>query len=199
MRKKIISCLMIVIVIVLSYFYAHIDKNSYIYNRNTDTGTFYETGILEADTEIRQTFIAEENTINGINIKVSVSGNVEDVFLNCALLDEKQQEVSRTNIAANKLENNKFNKIEFPMITETKGKQFTLVLNVENSDEKNGVGFYYESSNQGKETLVIKDYETAGTLITRIISHKFDSETFIVLLGIVTFVFTFMRMLYKYI
>ena len=63
MRKKIISCLIICVVIVLSYFYAHIDKNSYIYNRNSDTALFYGTGILLNNEEITQTFIAEENVI----------------------------------------------------------------------------------------------------------------------------------------
>ena len=46
MKKKIVSCLMVCVVIVFAYFYAYIDKNSYIYDRNADTSTFYSTGIL---------------------------------------------------------------------------------------------------------------------------------------------------------
>lgn len=198
MKKKIISCLVIVVVIVLSYFYAHIDKNSYLYDRNADTGTFDATGVLEDGEEIRQTFIADENSIDGINIKVNISGNVETVVLNCVLLDEAMQEVCHVNVAANELENNKFNKIDFPIVTETKGRQFTLVLREENSDVQNGVGFYYEPGSQEDQKLAIRGNETEGTMITRIICHRFDVETFVVLLGIIAFVVVFMKILYKY-
>ena len=44
----------------------------------------------------------------------------------------------------------------------------------------------------------IKNNDTDGTLVTRIISHRFDVETFIVFLGIVAFVAMFMKVLYKF-
>lgn len=198
MKKKMISCLMIVIVIVLSYFYAHIDKNSYLYDRNADTGTFCGTGVLEEDEEIRQTFMADENTIDGINIKVSISGTVDDVVLHCVLLDENMQKVSETTVAASELENNKFNKLEFSEVTETKGKQYTIVLSEENSDDQNGIGFYYEPSGSEEQNLMIKENEVDGNLVARSICNRFDVETFVVLLGIIAFVVVFMKVLYKY-
>lgn len=198
MKKKIISFLVIVIIIVLSYFYAYIDKNSFLYDRNADTGTFAATGVLEDGEEIRQSFIADENTIDGINIKVNISGNVETVVLNCVLLDEAMQEVCYVNIAANGLENNKFNKIQFPSVTETKGRQFTLVLREENSDGQNGVGFYFEPGSQEGQKLAIRGNETDGAMVTRLICHRFDVETFVVLLGIITFIVVFMKVLYRY-
>lgn len=198
MKKKIILCLMIVVVIVLSYFYAHIDKNSYLYDRNADTGTFYGTGVLEENEEIRQTFIANENTIDGINIKVDIYGIVDDVVLNCVLLDEDMREVSKINITANELEDNKFNKLELPEATGTKGNQFTLVLSEENSDNQNGVGFYFEPGSSAEQKLSIKGNETDGNLVARSVCNRFDAETFIVLLGIIAFVAGFMKVLYKY-
>lgn len=198
MKKKIILCLMIVVVIVLSYFYAHIDKNSYLYDRNADTGTFYGTGVLEENEEIRQTFIANENTIDGINIKVDIYGIVDDVVLNCVLLDEDMREVSKINITANELEDNKFNKLELPEAAGTKGNQFTLVLSEENSDNQNGVGFYFEPGSSAEQKLSIKGNETDGNLVARSVCNRFDAETFIVLLGIIAFVAGFMKVLYKY-
>lgn len=197
MKKKIISCLMLVVIIAFSYFYAHIDKNSYIYNRNADTGLFYGTGILEENEKLTQTFIAKEDSINGINIKVVISGNVEDVVLHYALFDETLNTVCESSVYAGELEHNKFNKLELPEILETKGKQYTLVLSEENSDEQNGIGFYIEPGRQDNQKLSIKENETDGTLVTRIICHRFDLETFIVLLGMITFVAVFMKILYK--
>lgn len=197
MKKRIISCLMLVIVIGFSYFYAHIDKNSYVYNRNADTGSFYGTGILEKNEDLTQTFIAEEDSIDGINIKVIISGNVENVVLHYALLDETLNTVCESSVYAVELKNNKFNQLELPEILGTKGKQYTLILNEENSDEQNGIGFYIEPDRQDNQQLSIKENETDGTLVTRIICHRFDLETFIVLLGMIAFVVVFMKILYK--
>lgn len=198
MKKKIISCLVICVVVVLSYFYAYIDQNIYIYNRNTDTASFYGTGLLMKDEEVTQTFIAEANTIDGINVKVSIIGNVENIVLHYSVLNEDSEEVANAQIDAKNLENNKFNKLDLPTITDTAGTEYTLVLSVENGDEQNGVGFFLEPGTKEKQQLSIKDNETEGTLVARIISHRFDIETFVVLLGIVAFVTVFMKILYRF-
>ena len=198
MRKKIISCLIICVVIVLSYFYAHIDKNSYIYNRNSDTALFYGTGILLNNEEITQTFIAEENVIDGFNIKIATAGNVEKVVLSYSVIDEMSEVVAQAELPANALESNKFNRLEIPTIENTEGKQYTLVLSTENADEQNGVGFYIEPGRRENQQLTIKNNDTDGTLVVRSISHRFDMETFVVLLGIILFVVVFMKVLYKF-
>ena len=198
MRKKIISCLIICVVIVLSYFYAHIDKNSYIYNRNSDTALFYGTGILLNNEEITQTFIAEENVIDGFNIKIATAGNVEKVVLSYSVIDEMSEVVAQAKVPVNALESNKFNRLEIPTIENTEGKQYTLVLSTENADEQNGVGFYIEPGRRENQQLTIKNNDTDGTLVARIISHRFDMETFVVLLGIILFVVVFMKVLYKF-
>lgn len=195
--KKIVSCMVIFVVVVLSFFYAHIDKNSYIYDRNADTGTFYGTGILLEGQTIVQTFVSEEDTIDGINIKVATYGNVEGVFLLCRVLDENNEEVAFVQIKGSDLESNKFNQIAIPSIADTEGKKYTLVLGVENSDDLNGIGFYIAQENKEGQQLTVKDSKVEGTLVTRTISHRFDVETFVVLLGIIVFIVTFMKILYK--
>lgn len=198
MKKNIISCMTVCAIVVLSYFYAHIDYNSYIYNRNADTSTFYGTGVLLENEIVTQTFVAEENTIDGLNIKVAIFGNVEEVLLQCSVLDENQKELSLVQVKGSELESNKFNKIEIPTITDTKDKKFTLVMIPENSDEQNGIGFYIDPSNYTEQQLNVKNNEAEGMLVARIISHRFDMETFVVLLGIIAFVTLFMKILYKF-
>lgn len=197
MKKKIISCLLICVVIVLSYFYAHIDKNSYIYNRNADTGTFYSTGILTDGEQVMQSFVVEEDTIDGINIKVALAGNVEKVVVKYAILDENSEKVYENSIPAIYLESNKFNKLKIEDVTDTNGKTYTLALHEEKSDEQNGVSFYLEPGRQENQQLLIRDNETDGTLVLRTICHRFDVETFMVLLGMIAFVVGFMKVLYK--
>jgi len=198
MRKKIKSFLLVVVIIVLSVFYAHIDKNTYIYDRNAETDIFYGTGVLETGDELTQSFVVEEDTISGVNIKISYSGDVSNVVLKYVVLDETMNEVSHGAISATKLENNKFNNLKFSEINNAKGKCYTLVLSQEDSDDLNGIGFFIEPHVYQNQQLTVRGGVVEGTLVTRIVSQGFDLETFIVLLGMVAFIIMFMKVLYKY-
>lgn len=198
MKKKIISCLMLAVIFTVSYCYSYIDKNSYLYDRSTDAGGFAVTGVLEEEKEIRQKFIADEETIDGISIKMNILGNVDNVVVNCRLLDASMQELCTVDVYANTLDDNKFNQINFPSVKNAKGKQFTIVLKEKNADGQNGINFYYELRNQVEEELIIRDNQVDGVLVARSISRRFDVETFCVLLGIIGFVAIFMRVLYRY-
>ena len=83
-------------------------------------------------------------------------------------------------------------------ITATKEKQHTVLLSVENSDEQNGISFYVEPTKRGEHPLNIRGIEEEGTLVARVISHRFDGETLCVLLGMIAFVAAFMKILYKF-
>jgi len=194
--KTIIKMVVIgVIVITLAYMYSHIDKNHYLYDRHTDS--FNGIGVLEEDEEIKQTFVSEDKTIDGINIKVTIVGDVEDVVLHYSLLDEESREIATGKVDATKLKNNKFNCLEVPTVENTRGKEYMLVLTSENSDEENGVSFYAVPGKHGGQELRVDREEQDGTLSVRIICHRFDVETFIVLLGIVLFISVFMKTLYS--
>lgn len=198
MKKKILLCVAIVVVVVLSYFYAHIDKNAYLYDRNADTSTFIGTGVLLEGEEVRQTFVADENTIDGINIKVAMTGNVDEIVLHYAVLDENLNELFKGSVSGDKLENNKFNQLKITTIDATEGNKYTLVLSEEKSDNQNGIGFYIEPSKQSEQILIVRENETEGTLVTRIVCNRFDVETFVVFLGVVAFIVMFMKVLYKF-
>ncbi|MFR8353763.1 MAG: hypothetical protein ACLVB1_15070, partial [Blautia obeum] len=79
MKKYIKTGIGILIIVVLAFLYAHIDKNSYLYDRNADTSAFISTGVLLEGETISQEFVSEEDILDGLNIKCSVTGNVEDV------------------------------------------------------------------------------------------------------------------------
>ena len=197
-KKTVVSTILLsVLVILVSFLYAHIDKNIYLYDRNADTSTYYGTGILTQGEEVSQTFVSTEDNIDGINIKVSLTGNVENIILHYTLVDLITDEVYESQVHAKELENNKFNQLSVGRITEAKGKPYELVLKVENSDEQNGISFYAAHGVVENQPLVIKESQSEGTLVARIICHRFDMETFIVFIGIIVFIVVFMKVLYK--
>lgn len=194
--KTIIKTVVIgVLVVAFAYMYSHIDKNHYIYDRHTDS--FNGIGVLEEDEEIRQTFVSKDKAIDGINIKITTVGDIEDVVLHYSLVDDATGDTVARKVAATELKNNKFNYLYIPKIENTEGKEYTIVLTAENSDEENGISFYAVSGKQSDQELQIDEEKQEGTLAMRVICHRFDVETFVVLLGIVLFIGLFMKTLYK--
>lgn len=194
--KTIIKTIVIsVVVIALSYAYSHIDKNSYLYDRNTDT--FNSTDVLGEEKTIQQTFVAQDKAINGINIKVTTVGNVEDVVLHYSLVEEKTGDMVEKSVNAKELKSNKFNCLEVPTIKDAKGKIYTVILTAENASEENGVNFYAVPGEKENYQLQIDEEIHEGILAMRTVCHRFDVETFVVLLAIVLFIGLFVKTLYK--
>ena len=199
MKKYIKTGIGILIVVILAFLYAHIDKNSYLYDRNADTSTFISTGTpLEGET-ISQGFVSEGEILSGINMKCSVLGDASDVEVQYSLRDiETGKAVASGSVKAGEINNNKFNQFWMEPIDSAKGKEYLLEITETGADAANGVSFYVvPQKEEGAQVLNIKNNETEGSLAVRYVSHRFDMETFVVLLGFAAFIVIFMKLLYK--
>lgn len=199
MKKYIKTGIGILIVVVLAFLYAHIDKNSYLYDRNADTSAFISTGTLLEGESIRQEFTSQEGLLSGINLKCSILGDVSGVEVQYCLKDaETEQEIVSGIIRADEIKNNKFNLLEIEQIDAAKGNSYLFELTETGADTTNGVSFYVvPQKEEDAQVLYIKNHETEGALAARYVSHRFDAETFLVLLGFVAFIVVFMKLLYK--
>lgn len=181
MKRKLGSIVFVIILLGASFWYAHIDKNTYLYDKSLDTSEFVQTGVLEPGDKLTQTFVSGEDTLEGINLKMSVSGDVSAVELKCSLINRETGEAVSGIIAGEEIKNSRFNRIDFSRIEGAEGKQFDLVLEETGSDSLNGISLY-----TGGEDLIV-----------RTVSHRFDMETFAVLLGFEVFIGAFLYALYK--
>ena len=198
MKKKLSVILAAVCLLVFAYLYAHIDKNTYLYDRNTDSADFTGTGILKEGEEITQTFTCTEDSLDGINLKATLVGDAGQVNVEYSLIDAESGSVVREAlVSGSEIENNKFNRLSFQTLTKTAGKDYILKLTETGSEDITGGRFYLDVGDANKERLFMKGNETKGMLIVRLITHRFDLETFVVLSGIVAFIAGFMKMLYK--
>lgn len=108
MKKKISSAVLIAAILVGAFLYAHVDKNIYLYDRSLESEDFINTGILEEGETLEQTFTMKDEAIDGINLKISSVGNVEDVTLLGTLKDAGSNEkVSEFSVAGSEIKNNK--------------------------------------------------------------------------------------------
>ncbi|MCI6465891.1 MAG: hypothetical protein MSA90_10545 [Faecalicatena sp.] len=197
MKNKIKIAILVLAVVVLSFLYAHISKNTYLYDRSSGSEDFVGTGIIKEGEEITQGFISKEELLDGINLKATVNGNVENVVLTYTLRDNETGEEVHGSVKGAEVKNNKFNAYTFDRVEQAKGKSYTLVLTETGSDENNGISFYYSPQEQTEGDLIVKGESAQGVLAARTITDRFDLETFIVLLGFVAFVVGFIKVLYK--
>ena len=199
MKKVIKTVVFCIILVAIGFLYGHIAKLHNIYDKNIDTSEYQSTEIL-SNKGVRQTFVCEEEYLDGVRIKSIVSNSSEDTQIHYQLINmEENQVVSSGTIQGKDVENSKFFEISFARVTGSKGKTFELFLYSDSSsDEKDGVKFSYQPVTEEGTSFVEADKEiTEGTLILKTVTNRFDWETFIVFLGFALYVILFMRFLYN--
>lgn len=197
MKRKIKLIVLALVVIGGAFLYAHIDKNIYLYNRDTALENYVQTGVLLEGESISQTFLCPEEVLDGINLKSAVVGNVENIVLKYTITDNETGEVTEGTVKGADIKANKFNPYMFQKIDHAKDRGYTLLLEAKGTDINNGVSFYVDQTENKVGQLTIREQKAEGALVVRLISHKFDMETFIVLLGFVAFITAFIKVLYK--
>lgn len=180
--KKCIKYISIVMVIfLLSFSYAHINKMHAVFNEKIDQSLFVSTEISSQE-EYRQAFIASEDAIDGIALKFARSGEeIDKVVLKYAIEDASGKVVREGRLDGENFRNQKYNKLKFDRINDAKGKELVFICQVENNDESNGISLYKES----------------GTLVMKYYCFRFDLETFCIAFALCVYVIVFMRILFK--
>ena len=197
LKNRVISCLLIGITLVLAYFYSNIHERDCIYNKDADVSTYISTGTLSEGEELSQTFIAQNKSMDEIQLKVDLLGDVSNVVLQYKLLDDNSNVLYQDTISALELENQTFNTLKISPIEHADGQKYTLVLSEQNANPQNGVSFYLTSGRTDGDELIIKGNSTDASLLAEMTSDGFDAETFFVLLGMIAFIVVFMKILYK--
>lgn len=187
-----------VIILVCAYFYSYIDKMHPLYDVDVETSEYISTGVLY-DGMIEQTFNMTEDMLDGMYVKCQIIGEADDVEVFYHVLDvELNQVVAEGSIKGAELKNNQFTKLRFEETVENcDGKTFKFVVEEKGASELNGVGFCYETKQEENTEFSLRGEQTDGTMIAKTMSHRFDVETFVVLLGFVLFIGIFFRVLYN--
>lgn len=196
-KKTIKRAILIIIVLACAFLYAHVDKIRYFYDRSIESNDYIGTGIL-VNQEITQNFVSEEETLDGVQVKCTVSGVAENVEIYYTLTDlEENNIVAEGSVSGADVKNSKFTKFKFPQLTNCKGKKYSITFKETGSDELNGIAFYTVQDTREDMELTVRGNATQGTLVARTLTHRFDWETFAVVLIFVAYITLFMKLLYK--
>ena len=197
MKKKIVSFFIIVAVLLVSYLYSYKDFTTCIYDEATDPSAYIATGTLVGEEQLVQTFSLSEKTFQSFSLKADLIGNVENVVLKYKILDEDQALLREGSVKVSELNDQEWNTVSFSEIENANEKKFTLVLAEENADLQNGISFSLTPLRQEGTELTVKGNATDATLVASFNSNFFDFETFVVLLGMLSFIAAFMKLLFK--
>lgn len=193
--KTVVIC---VVILICAYFYAYIDKMHPLFDPDVPTSEYISTGVLY-DGTIEQTFTMKENMLDGMYVKCQIADQSDDVEIMYELVDMKSdQVVAKGSMPGSKLKNNQFTKLRFDKTIENcKGKTYRFVLQEKGASEFKGVGFCYETKQEEGTEMSLRGEKKEGTMIAKTMSHRFDVETFIVLMGFIMFIAIFFRVLYN--
>lgn len=197
MKKAVKYGIGICVLLLFITLYSFIDKKNAIYDVEIPTEEFVLCDELSEGMRYSQEFISRENSLDAISIKCIVNDPTSEECVNYALYTEAGEKIREGLIDIRELESAKFNKFQFEKVTESKGKQYTFEVS-SGAKEAEGISVYKTNvSNQGTD-LKQNDNKVEGTLVLRTVTHRFDWETFIVVLCFVVYIVVFIRMLYKF-
>ena len=192
--KYVIEC---VLVVSICFIYAHIDKAHNVYDTKTDNSSYIPVSII-SDSYVSQSFKCTENSIDGVSLKLVLSGDSKAGELNYQLLDESGCELLSGIYPIAEIKSGRINKIKFDKkIENTEDNLYTVSIGVTGLEENESLGIYYDSLGERTGNLKVNGENTEGTLILRWLTHRFDVETFIVTLGFVVYFVVFFKILYK--
>ena len=130
MKKKLGWIIFAVVLIAFTCVYAIVDKNNAIYDRTVDTSNYASIGLEQGET-VSQSFTSKEDKLDGINIKMSVSGQADEKKISYVLKDEDDKKVASGSASLEKIKAGKFFTLKFDELTGCKGKTYTFELTAE--------------------------------------------------------------------
>lgn len=194
MKKKLSWIILAVILIIFTGVYAVVDKNNAIYDRAVDTSKYVALG-LEQDEMVSQSFSSKEDKLDGINIKMSVSGQANKKKISYALKDEDGKIIASGSASLEKIKAGKFFCLKFDELTGCKGKKYTFELTAEQCEKDAQVIVYAVPGADKEAPLEVNGEKGEGVLVLRTITHRFDIETFVVTAIFIIYVILFIRWL----
>lgn len=197
MNRKVKYGIGIIAIMIFCFIYSNVDKMSDMYENKLDNSQ-YITVQVDEEHAVEQRFHAAEEKVSGIALKIMLQNVPTKGELVYSLKDAQGKELTQGSLDVNEIKSGRVCKIRFEKEVQVeKGKELSLNLTTSKVEEGKAICLYYEPVKKGGTDLVISDESVEGSLILRTFTHRFDVETFVVVLGFVIYIGLFMKVLYK--
>lgn len=196
MKKNIKLVILAMIVIVFAGVYSIVDINNAIYDSKIDNGD-YNARILNKGDNLVQTFVAGEDNLDGVEVKIAVSDNKETAEIGYQLQDDSGKILAKGETTLDNLKNGKFFEFRFDRLSGCKGKTYTFQMELEHCDADTDVSVYEVPSLLEGTSYTYNQEKQENTMALRVITHRFNIETFVVTMFFAVYVIVFMKWLAK--
>ncbi len=198
MKKKIPVIIALILTIAAAVFVGNTRKANRIYDNNVNTISYADLGVLEEGRYISQEFICKEDVINGFIIKSSVAGNHAEVTVHLQLKDAQTGEIlAETSEQGSNIRARKMHFYEMDELSGMKGKDLILTVTEEGAGNGSGILMYYVPGQETQFRINVDGEELDGVLPMATATDRFDTETCIIFLLSLWFIWGFMWALYK--
>lgn len=198
MKKKLPVIIGIALVLIFSIWYGFTDKTHKIYDNNVNTAQYSGIGVLEEDGSISQSFVCEEDVLDGFYIKCDPAGDYTKTTVHLQVIDaETGNVISEGEESGANIQPRKLHKFLVDEITGYKGKTLTLKVTETGVAPGSGISLYYQPAAESIGNFSVNGNPTAGVFVMKTITECFDIETFIVVFLSIMFIWVFMWFLYR--
>lgn len=169
-----------------------------IYDTGVEGDRYGNFGQLSGNSYIEQSFYCELNGLEGVQVQPVTFKRTENGTLRYQLMDKETQEIAAegtVNTAG--WEDAEFTDIPFQRVEESKGREYVLRIQADNTPDDQGVSFYTTQKQEGT-SLSLNGQEREECLVLKTVYKTFNLQEFIVFAGMLAYIVLFIKLLYKF-
>ncbi len=198
MKKKLSVIIALILTVVAAVFYGNVTRPARIYDNNVNTVSYTDLGVLTTEHSVSQEFTCRIDTVNGLQLKTGTAGDYALGGLHLEVKDAGTQEVLVSmDEPGSEFRPRKIHYFKTPELTGMKGRELTVTITGTGEDSANGITMYCAMESSPGHNAVMDGEELGGVLPLAVVAEGFNTETFVIFLLSVWFIWGFMWILYK--
>lgn len=121
-------------------------------------------GLINSNTSVKQSFIAEESKLSGIKILIATYARVNTCEVTLELFDQDNNLIASQKADGSKLEDNSYFSFMFDPINDSKGKTYYLKIKSDGTEENSITAWMSNEDAYADGKFYINDQESTGDL-----------------------------------
>lgn len=121
-------------------------------------------GLINSNTSVKQSFIAEESKLSGIKILIATYARVNNCEVTLELFDQDNNLIASQKADGSKLEDNSYFSFMFDPINDSKGKTYYLKIKSDGTEENSITAWMSNEDAYADGKFYINDQESTGDL-----------------------------------
>lgn len=206
--KNLKKLVLILAVLIFACAYAYGIWPRAIYDTDIGSNAYEVSDPLSGDTVLEQSFQCKDEGFCGIRMKLTKQTNQQIGTYQWTVIEQGSKEkvgegiidnasTENTDFNSQNLQKQGFIELAFPRQEGSKGLVYTFTIQAQDVSENESMALYVTDKGGIESTLAISGEELEKTGVIRLQYQRFNTETFLVFLGIMVYLAAFIRFMYR--